>query len=106
MKKKIIIVFVLVFINSCIVFDEVRMLTIANQTCDTILIGKAFCNNIDSTKLFIQHDGILLYTDSMEMKENLWYDNSNLIYPDSFARTSINYITKVSQVMAHLHNLT
>ena len=94
MKKKIIIVFVLVFINSCIVFDEVRMLTIANQTCDTILIGKAFCNNIDSTKLFIQHDGILLYTDSMEMKENLWYDNSNLIYPDSFARTSINYIIK------------
>jgi len=44
--------------------------------------------------LFIQHDGIILYTDSVEMKENLWYDNSNLIYPDSFARTSINYLIK------------
>lgn len=51
-----------------------------------------YCNNIDSTKFFIQHCGFSLYTDSMKMKENLWFDNSNLIYPDSLGSTGINYL--------------
>lgn len=92
MKKILAVIFGLVLINSCIVFDERRMLTIVNRTCDTILIGKAYCNNIDSTKFFIQHRGFSLYTDSMKMKENLWFNNSNLIYPDSLGSTGINYL--------------
>lgn len=67
---------------------------IVNRTCDTILVGKAYCNNIDSTKFFIQHSGFILYTDSMKMKEDLWFDNSNLIYPDSFGTTGANYLIK------------
>ena len=94
MKKILAVIFGLVLINSCIVFDEMRMLTIVNRTCDTILIGKAYCNNVDSTEFFIHHSGIPLYTDSMKIKENLWFDNSNLISPDSFGRTGANYLVK------------
>ena len=94
MKKLLIVIFGLVLINSCIVFDEMRMLTIVNRTCDTILIGKSYSNIVDSTEFFIQHSGFSLYTDSMKMKENLWFDNSNLIYPDSFGTTGANYLIK------------
>lgn len=94
MKKILIAIFALVFIDSCVVFDVIRMMKIVNRTCDTILVGKAYCNNIDSTKFFIQHSGFILYTDSMKMKEDLWFDNSNLIYPDSFGTTGANYLIK------------
>ena len=83
----------MVLTNSCIVFDIVKMVYVVNRTCDTILIGRSNHNNIDSTILFLWHTGLSLHTDSMKMKEKLWIDNSNLIYPDSIGATSANYLT-------------
>ena len=71
---------------SCLpVFDTVPLMRIVNRTCDTILVGRAYCDNIDSITHFVE----TLERDTTEvrlkLKEDLRIVRRNLIAPDSFA---------------------
>ena len=90
MKKIIrimlLIVLVQVLLISCLpVFDSMEQMRIVNRTIDTILIGSAKYNNIDSVKWLLEcwgvkYDSTWTRTDIMGMFE---VGNNNLIPHDS-----------------------
>ena len=55
-KESMILMFLVqVLQNSCLpIFDSMEQMRIVNRTCDTILIGSAKCNNIDSIKWLLE----------------------------------------------------
>ena len=75
-----------VLLISCLpVFDSMEQMRIVNRTIDTILIGSAKYNNIDSVKWFLEcwgtkYDSTWTRTDIMGMFE---IRNNNLIPHDS-----------------------
>ena len=90
MKKIIRIMLLMTLIQvlliSCLpVFDSMEQMRIVNRTIDTILIGSAKYNNIDSVKWFLEcwgtkYDSTWTRTDIMGMFE---IRNNNLIPHDS-----------------------
>lgn len=98
MKKIIQIILLIILIQVLIivclpVFDSMEQMRIVNRTIDTILIGNAKYNNIDSVKWFLECLGTKY--DSTWPQDNLGMfevSNSNLIPHDSmgcYAETTL-----------------
>lgn len=85
MKRLIWIFIASISIISC---DFGEFVWIVNNTDDTIIIGSANCNNIDSIKEFLHCDGAIFDGTKTEKddKGNLIISNWNLVYPDSAGR--------------------
>ncbi len=78
----------LLVLFSCIpVFDSNFCIVFKNSTDDTLLIGAAYCNDIDSV-VFPLYAECYIYSDSSKYHSEikLWHAyvrNSDIIYPDS-----------------------
>lgn len=93
-KKLVYTVTITLLLVSCLpVFDRIPLMQIVNRTCDTILVGRSYCDNIDSITYFVE----TLAGDTTEvkfkLKEDLKIVESNRIAPDSFAITDARIYT-------------
>lgn len=96
MKRKLIVALAILFLISCIppVCNRRETMRIINQTRDTILIGRANCNCIDSVFYFISLYGAK-YDSTWTKKDsfgNLEISKNDFIPPDSigcFEATSV-----------------
>ena len=95
----------LLFISCLFVFDTMEQMRIVNRTNDTILIGRADNNDIDSVKWFLdrwwtEFDSTLIAIDTsgsiehsmIDSMGNIYISNNDLIPPDSmgcYARTTL-----------------
>ncbi|MBQ7419806.1 MAG: hypothetical protein IJV17_03575 [Prevotella sp.] len=87
MKKNVslIILGLFGFVSCLPVFDSIPMMRIVNRTCDTILVGRAYCDNIDSITHFVETLECDTTEVRLKLKEDLRIVRRNLIAPDSFA---------------------
>lgn len=95
MRKIVLLFFSLFLLMACLpVFDSMEQMWIENQTNDTILIGNAHYNTIDSVKWFLvckeaKFDSTWTKIDDIG---NLVFSRDGLIPPDSlgcYARTTL-----------------
>jgi len=75
----------LLFVLVSCVLDTVPIMWIINRTCDTIIIGRAYYDNIDSIKYLITNLEVDTTELKLKIKEDLEIKRDNIIVPDSFA---------------------
>ncbi len=89
MRRKIFftVTITLLFVSCLPVFDNIPLMQIVNRTGDTILVGRAYYDNIDSITYFVETLVCDTTKVKFKLKEDLEIVGSNKIAPDSFAIT-------------------
>ena len=87
MRRKIFftVTITLLFVSCLPVFDNIPLMQIVNRTGDTILVGRAYYDNIDSITYFVETLVCDTTKVKFKLKEDLEIVGSNKIAPDSFA---------------------
>lgn len=87
MRRKVFftVTITLLFVSCLPVFDNIPLMQIVNRTGDTIIVGRAYYDNIDSITYFVETLACDRIEVKFKLKEDMEIVKSNIIAPDSFA---------------------